>query len=86
MTRKIFETSSDDFSRIVRDDTIVHARVYRIAEYDEYVTRFYAYRADTLVHVESADYFTDDRSDAIETAKYTMRQCSAARDMYILTH
>lgn len=41
------------------------ARVYRDSETDEYVTRFY--HSDVLQ--EPQDYFTDDRKDAIQTAR-----------------
>lgn len=37
-------------------------------DYDEYVVKFY--KED--VHQANADYFTDDKQDAVDTAKSTM--------------
>ena len=42
------------------------ARVYRDSEYDEYVVKFDHFGS----YVEGADYHTDDKQDALDTAKY----------------
>ena len=42
------------------------AKVYRNAEWQEYVVKFYAVEG---VHLKSADYHTDDKADALKTAE-----------------
>jgi hypothetical protein len=43
----------------------VIARVFHSAEYEEYTVRFY----DGKEHVVDMDYFTDNREDALVTAR-----------------
>ncbi len=49
------------------------AKIYFNAEYSEYVARFYD---DNGVHIKSADYFTDDKQDAINTAHLELNRQS----------
>lgn len=46
----------------------VSAKVYRDAEWGEYRVRFYALGT----HLRDADYHTDDREDAMSTARCTV--------------
>lgn len=41
-------------------------KVYRNAEWNEYVVRFYNHKG---VHMDASDYHTDDKDDAIGTAQ-----------------
>lgn len=41
-------------------------RVYRNAEWDEYVVRFYNHKG---VHMDASDYHTSDKQDAYDTAQ-----------------
>lgn len=50
---------------------LMTAKVYRDAENDCFVVRFYK---DGRVHLIRADYETDDRGDAIDTAKAEVRR------------
>ncbi len=49
------------------------AKIYFNAEYAEYVARFYD---DNGVHIKAADYFTDDKEDAINTAHLELNRQS----------
>ena len=46
------------------------AKVYGPNDYGEYVTRFYV----NGKHMDASDYFTDDKQDAIDTARYHIRE------------
>lgn len=50
---------------ITSNETLKHATVYRDAEWDEYVVRFYTNGA----YHEGADYHTDTEQDAQFTAR-----------------
>ncbi len=41
-------------------------RVYRNAEWDEYVVKFFNHQG---VHMDASDYHTSDKQDALDTAK-----------------
>jgi hypothetical protein len=45
------------------------ANVYKNAEWDEYVVRFYNSRG---VHLDASDYHTDSKDDAVSTAKHAI--------------
>lgn len=51
-------------------------KVYRNSEWNEYIVKFYEYWEDFstmhcgYAHLTNADYHTDDKQDAIDTAKY----------------
>lgn len=41
-------------------------RVYRNVEWNEYVVKFYNHQG---VHMDASDYHTNDKQDALDTAK-----------------
>jgi len=43
-----------------------YTKVYRNIEWDEYIVHFYNHQG---VHMEAADYHTDDKQDALSTAQ-----------------
>lgn len=47
------------------------ANIYRDSDYQEYVVRFHF--AQPIGYVKEADYFTNDKADAIDTAKYQLK-------------
>lgn len=59
--RKLFQTVT------VNDK---FCRVYRDAELDQYIVRFYCMGR----HMDASDYFTSDKQDAMETALYAIDQ------------
>jgi hypothetical protein len=48
----------------------VTARVFHSAEYEEFIVRFY----DGKEHVVNMDYFTDNREDALVTARIQLKE------------
>lgn len=58
--RKIAEFKNDDDSKV--------AMIYRNVEWEEWVVCFYT----DGKHNEAADYYTADKQDAVNTAKYVV--------------
>ena len=59
------ESSNLRLIQTIKRDDIVHAKIYRDSEYDEYIVKFYD--ADGK-YLSEADYHTDDKQDAVDTA------------------
>jgi hypothetical protein len=54
------------------------ARVYRDTEWDEYRVKLFVVGVDGVeVHRTRADFHTDDKADALTTAKTMVRDCKA---------
>lgn len=70
--RKIFETAKIDDK---------FARVYRDSDAQEYVVRFYQVTSRCTLHYDASDYFTDDREDAIATAKHAIYRMMKRRKL-----
>lgn len=54
--------------RITNEKTGDYAKVYFDRDYDEFTVLFFF----TGEHIADADYFTDCKQDAIDTAKHTL--------------
>ena len=48
-------------------------RVYHDRDHQEFVCQLWERKALGLLHVQGADYFTDDKADAISTARVMAR-------------
>lgn len=65
MARRLIHTAS----YTTRTGAVHTAKVYRDAEYDEWVIRFAAFG----VTLQKEDYHTSDKDDAISTAEYHIK-------------
>lgn len=63
MARRLIETITNDKGDM--------AKVYRDSVYGEFVVRFYMAGVGL---VADADYYTNDKQDAVSTAKYTLNK------------
>lgn len=67
--KKVSEESLDESQRLIKTVNGEHgrtAKVYKDADWEEYVVKFY----ENGVHLKDADYSTGDKTDAIQTAEH----------------